>query len=638
MSAVFGCGTALLAVGCGGGGSGGSPLPDEITLTIAGKIVGLNPGGAEVVVQVDAQSFVTEAASDGSYAVDVTVSETLSNVLVTMEAKLTGDQSFVELLSRLGSVSEIKAQAGDDDRLDANDNLRTNLSSLSTAEGVLIEEAGGNGKAALGSGVDAATALTLAAALELAATNPGSFALPQGTATTLALARSPSRRAAFVGDIEANDPDVLEQAKQALVGNPDIVGAVTANDVPQNLLAATLQVGGEFPFNFFNLVTGVQFNADGTGRAFNSSSNAGMTWSVTNNRIRIEYDEPQQFASFDPVDCNGDGILEQRQAQLTETGFELVPLSATAISSTATTTRTFPECPQVPAETFTSTGALVVIGDANTGAFTTADIEGKSFAAPVLVPPASGRISRIASDLLQFSANGTGSGAYYVDGFTWVIDSGVLVVQYDDGVQARYRPIESIDAVASGVLVDAGSGQERLVDYRLAFERDPAAAINPNDVAGEYSQYGVGEQNGGNPRLKGFRLLLTADGGGGQRSDFIDENDAVVDTNRPFRWALEGGELILRTYRDQQSGLIADCSPPQAGCVLDDTRTMVPVNIQGERYYFVELREFVGAEPGAATYDARFYDRLPVPAKLAPVAAELTAGPSSIRPAIRTRR
>src|SRR5690606_4589318 len=106
--------------------------------------------------------FETKAAADGTYALDVTVSETLSAALVTMGAKFTGEQDFVEMLSRLGSVSELQLQAGDDDSVDADENIRTNLSSLSTAEAVLIDEAGGDGKAALGSGVDAATALTLA--------------------------------------------------------------------------------------------------------------------------------------------------------------------------------------------------------------------------------------------------------------------------------------------------------------------------------------------------------------------------------------------------------------------------------------------------------------------------------------------
>jgi hypothetical protein len=638
MAIAVGGGLAALVTGCGGGGGGGELLPADITLTIAGKIVGPSPSGAEVAVQVDAQSFVTTAEADGSYTVDITVSETLSSALVTMDAKFTGDQSFVELLSRLGSVSELQSQAGDDDSVDAGENIRTNLSSLSTAEAVLIEEAGSGGKVSLGSGVDARTALTLAAALEVAATNPEAFALPQGTATTLALARSPTQRTAFVSDVEGRAPDSLEQAKQSLIGNPDIVGPVTAADVPQNLLAATLQIGGEFPFNFFNLVTGVQFNANGTGRAFNSTSNAGMTWSLVNNRIRIEYDEPQQFASFDPVDCDGDGFVEQRQAQLTETGFELVPLSAAAVSFSGTSTRTFPDCPQVPAETITSTSALVVLGDANTGSFAVADIADTSFAAPVLLPAAAGRISRIGSDLLQFSANGTGSGTFYLDGFTWSIEAGALVLEFGDGVEARYRPIEAIDGIASGVLADIGAGVERLADYRLAFERDPAATVDVADIAGEYFQYGVGEQNGGDSRLDGFRLLLRADGSGGQRSDFIDANEQVVDTNRPFRWTLEGGKVVLRTYRDQETGLIADCSPQVSTCVLEDTRTLTLVNDDGERFYFVELREFVGDEPGAAVYDARFYDRLPVTAKLAPAMAQRTVLSSTVPASQRGRR
>lgn len=611
----------VLAAACGGGGGGGTteePIPQEILLTISGKIVGPAPSGAEVTARIGDVEVTTEAAEDGAYSLELAVDEALSSALVTLAGKFTGDQAFVEMLSQLGSVSDLQAQAGEDDSLSPDENIRTNISSLSTAEAVLLDEAaGGGGKGAIGNGIDAAEALELAAILELAATDPDAFALPQGTDTTLALARSRDGRASFAAAVEETDPKSLENARRALIVNPDVVGAITASDVPNVLLSAVLQVGGEFPFNFFDLVTGIEFDEEGRGRFFSSRTNRGISWTFADNRVRVTYDEPQLTFGDELVDCDGDGTPTREQGVVTDDGFELVILSPTAISLSITGTLAFPECPAVPEETVTSTGALTVLNQSNTGGFVEADIAGASFVAPVRIPngETDSGASLFQAELLNFSANGTGSGTYLIDAFDWTIEDGTLTLTYADGVDVRYRTVASIDAVAAGVLVDSGAGIDRLAEIDFGFEADPAASIDPLDVAGQYFQFGVGEENGGDPRLKGFRFVLEPDGSGSQTFDFVDENGEVVDSALPLRWVAEGGELLITRYQDGDSG--APCDPPATGCQLVDERRLVAVNEDGERFYLLEFRQRYagGVVNGPATTVARFYDRVPLAAK-----------------------
>src|SRR5690606_32067442 len=135
-------------------------------------------------------------------------------------------------------------------------------------------------------------ALTLAAVIQLALSDPDEFELPQGSATTLELARNRTAREAFRDDIKGRAPEQLEQAKQDLVGNVDIIGPARAGDVPPDLLAALLDDRGEYPFNSNGLVDGFEFDADGSGVYFSNRPSVSMNWALDGPKIRVEFDEP----------------------------------------------------------------------------------------------------------------------------------------------------------------------------------------------------------------------------------------------------------------------------------------------------------------------------------------------------------
>jgi hypothetical protein len=631
-------GTALVLVtGCGGGDSGAKA---EI-LNLAGKIVAPEAAQALVTVTVGNRAFQTQADASGNYSIEVQADPALRSALVTLSAKLTGNRSFVELLSRVGTFSEAQTAAGSDGTLVADDSIRVNLSNLTTVEAALIEEAErGGGKAfTFGAGVDPDAALKLAGALELATTDPANFALPQGTATTLALARDPQTRTSFIAEIQVNAPEALEQAQLSLVSNPEVVGQASA--VPPELLAATLEIEGDFPFNRSNVVSGFEFAADGVGRYFDGGSSVTTSWVLDGTRIRVQYAQPIETVSFDPVDCNGTGEISQQQRRFSETGVDVVRISATAVSLSSVNTITTPACPNVPPETRMFTVGKTVLGESSLQNFGAADVAGRSLSIAVL---GDAGFSRLPDDILDFQANGTGAGRFHVGALSWSVNAGTLVVNYGTGIEGRYRPVRTIDGLARALFVDYRGPDGRFADIALSLLRDPALAFAAAEVPGRYFQFGIGEENGGDPRLQGFRLRFDADGRGSEESDFIDPSGAVAVSQggfSAFRWTLEGnGELAVRRFRGSED-FAADCDPQAAPCVLWDERIIAPVNRVGERFYWLERRrsDFGGGVDATdpQTFLSRFYDRVPGSASGTAKSAASSLPQTSVRAGLRER-
>lgn len=614
-------GLSLLSA-CGGGG-GGSAKTDLLTMT--GSVIAPSADGATVTVKVGDESFETTADSEGNFEIEIEATD--SDALVTVLTKLGSDLSFVELLSNLGSFSDLVEDAGSDTIVTSVENIKTNISSLSTAEAVLIEEAEEEGKSlrktfTFGDGVDPEEALTLGALIQLAINNPGSFALPQGSATTLELARNATARDAFRDDVEGRAPNDLEQAKQDLVGDVNIVGPARAGDVPPDLLAARLDSRGDFPFNESNLVDGFEFDADGSGRYFNGVASTGMAWALTGAKIVVTFDTAIVGNSAELVDCSGSGVSETRDSQISVGGAEIARLSANAVSVTATATITTPDCPNQPSRNATTTIAKTVLKPETLQTFSASEVAGRGLVLPALSTSDQGGNPQVQSDLLDFAAAGTGSGRFIAPAFGWSVADGALNVDYGNGIQGRYRPVLGIDGTARVILADYTTPNGRFAELGLSFPRDPGVAFNAAQIPGRYFQFGIGTENGGDPRLQGFRLRLDANGQGAQENDFVNPNGEVVDEADPYllNWTLAGnGELSLDRYYDTRSN--GNCNPPASDtCVLFDQRILVPINRSGERYYWLERRRLddSGVDSGdRQTFIARFYDRVPLTASKA---------------------
>src|SRR6188768_943386 len=184
-------------VGCGGddGGSkpppsSGSPqtpstptvpttpttptTPSKLKLTLAGAVTDNPIVNAEVTATIGSETFNATADAQGVYSLDVEIDEANKDKFITLTAKGVGDQSFVEFTSLAGSFQSLATQAGDDGKLQSTENFATQITNVSTAQAVFLQEANGGvpitTDAALQSvvgQVNAQDVLDLAAAIKL---------------------------------------------------------------------------------------------------------------------------------------------------------------------------------------------------------------------------------------------------------------------------------------------------------------------------------------------------------------------------------------------------------------------------------------------------------------------------------------
>lgn len=593
----------LTLTACGGGGGGSGSKVDALTL--AGKIVAPLPDGADVTVTVDAKPYVTKADENGNFEVEI--ESTDSDALVTILTKLAGSVSFVELTGKLGTFGDLASDAGDDNTLTADENIRTNVTSLSTAEAALLEEVQGSGKAqrksfTFGDGVDVDEALTLAAVIELAINDPDEFALPDGASTTLDLARSATLRSAFADNIEERAPENLEQTKQNLIGNIDVVGSNTESGVPPDLLAALAGRENDYPFLAGSLIAGFEFDADGSGRYFNASQAEAMQWSRDGNRLIVEVAEGVAKASAIPCADPAAGFRESQ--------FEIVRLSPRAVSVTTS----YVSCGSGQAPPATTRGRLAVNAE-TTLPLSAAELTAGTYALPVLGNTSDPKLPQpINVDRVIFNADGTGHGGFIAGNFTWVLTSNVLTVSFGNDAVGTYRVVREIDGVARAFAADIDSPAGRFADLLIGFGGGSDAAFAEAEIPGRYFQFGIGDEQSDVAGREGFRLRFEADRIGFQEDDASNPDGVPqpVD-NRFFVWTLQaGGNLVLRRYYERDNQPVA-CNPASSdACTLYDTRVIVPVNRVGERYYWIERRRFNTDTSVPYASDARFYDRVPL--------------------------
>ncbi|HEY1077921.1 MAG TPA: hypothetical protein VGE51_14615 [Fontimonas sp.] len=603
---------------CGGGSDGDS-------IRLDGKVVAPAAGSAEVTVAVGNKRYVVETDAAGLF--DVAIGTSNADAPVSIIARLGGDLDFVELKSNLGRFGDLLTAAGDDERLSAAENIRVNLSSLSTADAVLADEAADTaaGKAfELGDGVDPDAALTLAAVLQLAIEQPGSFGLPEGSATTLALARDDAARDRFIADIKRTAATALELAKEQLLIDPEVVGAVDAAAVPGELIVSIF--GGDkaderaplaLCYGCSYRTIGFTFNADGTGTFFADFSGAATTWRRIGTVLQVRFAVPYETEFGEYGACEGNNDTQRIVRQ--DIGYDLVMLSDTAVSTTRVARLTTPDCPTRPLRTRRTTVAGTQLTDANTTALSAAQFGGQKVVLPVLKPQAAEEEPfdvRFEPDVLVFDANTAASGRYVVDAATWSVADGSLQLSYGD-TTGRFREARDIDGRARLLLADFSSGGQRYVTVARSFAGNDFAAFATEEVPGRYFYLGVGNEFDDDPRLDGLRLRLDAGGRGAVEEDDINSAGEVVvsESSYKVRWTVDGsGELEFRRY--QNAADVDDgCDGQSDSCEQLDARRFVPIARVGERYYVLDRREFIDSASGAVRlrFNApMFYDRVPL--------------------------
>ncbi len=628
------------------------PAATKVSLKLTGKVTDEPIPNAEVTATIGEQTFTTTAGADGSYTLDMEIEETDVGGFVTLNARGVGDQAFVEFTSLVGSFQALAAQAGDDGTLSASENFSTQITNVSTAQAVFLQQANDGQPVAsdallmsLVSQINAQDVLSLAAAIKLAVDDPTNNPLPEGQTSILALATDPAARQSFVNDRYENNREAFIAAQVAIAQDPSLIQPL-ANSVIESYLenegftTALLSSDAAFSFNYTGRVQHFNLNSGGVGSESSETYEQGFTWQVDGSAIKIVYEEPVVTYSWDIRTCGS--TRAQYQGRYVTEGATISFLNPQTVAITTTSDVTYDNCPDLNSEDLVSTSARTVLSMDD---FDVIDMTEKYGQAQTIYVWDSTK-NEVVADVAEISEDGTGQTLLTGLTFDWEFnaDGGpeeegkIVQVTFSNGTEAQYLSFRDIDDLASdmfweistpdgSVLMGAGASIFADPDYAVT-------EVTEANVVGRYYQFGVGDEISGDSRLKGFHLRFDAGGTGAQVEDEIDINGNVVTVDetvsgnaaRAFRWTIEEGvvgvevvvrrtwDLFYKEYNCEFDGVNPDC-------VVFDERRIIPIVVNDTgRYYWLEVRRSDAeeiTEDTPATHLARFYDFEPIEAEQA---------------------
>ena len=653
--------TQLAACGGGGGGGGGgsstpppssggpqnptppTPPPPEVKklkLTLSGSVTDEPIANAQVSAHIGDESFNATADAQGVYALDIEIDEADKDKFITLTAKGVGEQSFVEFTSLAGSFQALAAQAGSDGTLSSSENFATQITNVSTAQAVFMQEANGGpitSDAVLQTvlaQVNAQDVLDLAAAIKLAVDDAANNPLPDGATSILALASEPAARQNFVNAAYTKSPEAFAAAQVAIAKDPDLSqndGTLQRYLENEGFTTAMLSTDGLFSFNYLGRIRHFDLYAGGEGFESSDTYNQKFSWEVNGSAIALTYEQPVITESFDSVSCNG--VFGQVRGVYTSEGAEITFLNARTVAITQTRSVDYPTCPSLNGER-TSTVARTVLSMDNAQLIDAEELKGNAQTIYVWDP----KQQKVVADVAELDANGTGRALITGQDFLWELNAdggpdevGKIIRAEFNGWTAEYLKLREIDDLASDLFweVRVGPVPNEMVymgaGATVFADPDYAVEFTAADVAGRFYQFGKGDETSGDPRLSGFRLRFDANFTGSEEDDYIDDNgtlqlnDSRNNATMAFRWNIETGPVgveivVRRTFNT--SAKTYNCAVGSLDCIVWDERRIIPLVANDGRVYWIEVRRNAGTGVvGAstpATHLVRFYDYEPL--------------------------
>ncbi len=603
---------------------------------------------ATVVITVgDDEPVTTTTDGSGAYTIQIEVEDDddVVTAIATAGASApaaglkSASGSQIKLASILGSVAEIKEKAGEDDTLSADDNIRNNLTQLSTAEYALAVQANGGSTivnaeqlgAALAA-IDSSKMLDLAGTIKLIAQDPD-YALPSGTSDTLAFALAAELRDTYVAQIKSTPEGQadLDQAIAETLSDPKAVEAPTATEVPATLILAEPVASDPAAYtNSSGLVNRFALSADGTGNYSHAGYYSTTIWSLAGSQILVELQQPVVTAGLTYDSASGEQVPYTntiRQLRLSKTGehtYSLAYTFETSVNGAA------PSTTEVLAnKTVLQPGVNLRSMMASSMLATTWAASTYSDAFDTSQPPEPNYNNHLRADVVRFNENGAGYAPLTSRDFTYRNrDDGALELSFEDGSVVGYYHYVSVNADAGFWYVETIKAGRRYGDLEKYFKEPVSSGAALNDdasIPGRYFQFGYGQEykpasdRAAYAQATGFALRLSADGTVLHETSEIDESGQLYTgvSSRSRYWRRDVGGFIVNAYYDgaTDSGI---CNPAVTStCVNDDRRTIryPRLSKDGRYIYWIEQRQFGTAEDGYAvtpstpsSWFARWYE------------------------------
>jgi hypothetical protein len=624
-----------------------------VAVTLTGTVTDAPIANAVVTATVGTESFTATADASGNYSLPIEIAEADAAQFVTLSARGVGSQSFVEFTRRAGSFQALLDAAGDDETLSSSENFATQITNVSTAEAVFLQQANGGQPITtdgalqlLSAQINAQDVLDLAAAIKLVVDDPTNYSMPAGQTSILELASDPAARQLFINDVYEQDPDAFAAAQLAIAQDPDLAQPVNPTQL-SGFTTALMSSDTGFTFNYTGRIQHFDLNEDGTGYAISETYDEPMTWVVEGSTLKVTYDFPVETVSYDTEVCNG--TPRQVEAHYVSEGASITFLNPRTVAITTVSNVTYADCPSLQARVDTDTVARTVLTLDNFQPVDAQELAGNTQTVYVY----DGAQQSVVADIADLDADGTGTTRLLGLSFTWSVDaeSGKIVrAEFSDGSVAEYLSFRDVDDIVSDIYWEVRSPNDGPVYMGAGASvfADPESAVDVSAeaVPGRYYQFGIGDETSANASLKGFRLRFDADFMGAQEYDLVDGNgdvsvdDETVHSYNGFRWAIDGDSIVVRRTWDTVAQ-VETCEVGATNCMVYDERRIVPLAADGNRIYWLEQRRFnnqtgvTNATP--ATRLVRFYDYEPfaAPAGLGSQKTQLQLPPSLQRALLR---
>ncbi len=497
----------------------------EQTVSVRGKVVDSPIADAVVTVSLGGETYTTTADADGNYTLDVTFSDGTELLTITAAGAAENDQEYVELVSAMPSLASLSEAAGDDGILERDEAAGTNVTNVTTAGYTLMLEASGGEPPAddealsvAQEAVDPNELLEVSAVIKLIIDND-SFSLPEGNESILDLIANVESYNAYVEEVEATDPEALENVVEEIINDPELVEQQENPTLPAFYLPTSATRPGFVSRSYEVLV----FEDDGTGMVVSPENNSegsssAFSWELAEDGFyTLTYENPVEFTSFPSVQGVTDDPdilaayeaagVNQVQATYSETGkrFKVITKGNRQDSIREEYSQTITYQPlewegetyQIPPDENEYTANLVYLNGDNLDLI---PMEQEQLVGTWAINMlgqfgAEESFDRFASDMVTFNEDGTFSALYTGVEGTWELtEDGSVDMFYGDIDQS----VEFFNQVGElyAALVGAETSDGNLVaSYNRVVKQNPELEIAETDFLTDADEFWLGHIN-----------------------------------------------------------------------------------------------------------------------------------------------
>ncbi|KTF11015.1 leucine-rich repeat domain-containing protein [Pseudoalteromonas carrageenovora] len=280
---------------------------NSTAVTLNGLITDNTISFASVEITIGDKTYSATADENGVYTIVLDVDEALEQALVKVKAKGRDDLNpGVEFISQLSSVKKLATQAGDDGILDSDENFGVNTTNVTTAEYALIVREGDEptsedelDNALLN--VDADEKVQLASLIKIIVDNPN-YELPEGVNSTLDLVTDEEAAQQFEEDVNAQDPDLIEQTKTEIKEDEDLVTGSKESLVGEYIINS--------PRYYANTASHLTLNENGTGQ-YHAVTGSSLMWQEVSGKIEVTLQSPVLINRYSQVEDDVETVYEE---------------------------------------------------------------------------------------------------------------------------------------------------------------------------------------------------------------------------------------------------------------------------------------------------------------------------------------